>query len=90
MGLYINHLADGTELPKFDKANFLVQMAGAKRLKFPFAFQPDLVCVVENGEFDAAAYIDSELELVRFGMPRRGDNRPKHWLVVPGAGRLAR
>lgn len=37
-----------------------------------------VVCVVDNGPFEAAAYINSESEMAAFS---RMDGRPKTWLV---------
>lgn len=39
-----------------------------------------LVCVVENGPFDAAGVCHNDRELERFNDPR--DLRPKTWLVM--------
>lgn len=46
------------------------------------SFKPDLVCVVNNGFFAAAAFADTEDERDQFAYD---DGRPKTWLIVPGA-----
>ena len=52
------------------------------------SYKPDLVCVVNNGPFAAAAYCYSEGEFQAFNDPT--DNRPRTWLVVPDAKELAK
>lgn len=42
-----------------------------------------LVCVVENGPFDAAAVAFDEKDLWRFTRPT--DDRPKRWLLIDSA-----
>ena len=50
-------------------------------------FQPNLVCVVDNGFFAAAGYVFDESEFQAFNHP--SDNRPKEWLIVPNADILS-
>ena len=48
-----------------------------------FAEVPDgkaLICVVQNGPFDAAALVHDEREFVEFSDPT--DPRPKDWLIM--------
>lgn len=40
-----------------------------------------LICVVENGPFDAAAVCYCESEFEEFGYS--GDSRPKTWMLIP-------
>lgn len=59
MGYYINNLADGRQLPVQGKADFLLaNVEGAKEVEKPTAetYNPEMVCVVENPQFDAAAW----------------------------------
>ena len=63
MGYYINETQEGTPLPACGKADALIA-DGA--LEVPKAFQENLICVVENGPFDAAAYVYSEDEFEDF------------------------
>jgi hypothetical protein len=87
MGYYINKLADGTALANQDKAGQLVEkVPGTKLASYPVEFQEDLVCVVQNGLFDAAAYVFDEREMNDFNYP---DGRSRTWLVVPGAKELS-
>ena len=49
------------------------------------SFKDDLVCVVDNGMFAAAAYMKTEQEFQHFNEP---DTRRKIWLIVPNAAEL--
>jgi len=84
MGYYINQTSDGRELAPSGKARALL-MDGAEVVDAKF--QPNLICVVDNGFFDAAAYCYSEEEFEAFNDP--SDHRPKVWLVHPKAKELA-
>jgi len=83
MGYYINKTSKGVELPSSDKADYLI-LDGA--VEVPAKFQANLICVVENPAFDAAAYAYSENEFNAFNYP---DGRPKRWLVHPMAAKLS-
>lgn len=87
MGYYINNLADGTELPGKGKAKALIESGGARLIDRPDGFVEDLVCVVDNGPFDAAGYCFSEEEFKVFAS---NDGRSKRWLIVPNAKELAK
>jgi hypothetical protein len=91
MGFYIQHTPDGAELPRKGKADVLLQCEGVYQIHPPpTKWVEDLVCVVENPEFDAAGYIYSQRELEDFAYssPRDPDRRRKSWLHVPGAAKL--
>ncbi len=85
MGYYINYV-NGKELPAIGKASKLIS-EGAVIVGTPTEFQENLVCVVENGFFDAAAYAYDEREMTEFNDPN--DYRPKTWLIVPDADKLS-
>jgi hypothetical protein len=88
MGYYINNLADGTELPASGKASFLIKQGGAELVHgIGLSFQPNLVCVVSNGSWEAAAYIFDRDEMRDFNQP--DDLRRKWWLTVPEAAMLS-
>lgn len=88
MGKYINQLPDGTMMPTHHKAlNILNQIPGSKVIPKPDTFVEDLVCVVDNGPFEAAAYCDSPNEFRRF--TRIGDDRSKIWMTVPNVDKIA-
>jgi len=85
MGYYLNTSPKGTALPARGKAQALLN-AGATKLAGPVVFQPNLVCVVENGIFDAAGFAFSEAEMNQFLI---NDGRLKTWLIVEGADDLS-
>lgn len=84
MGYYVNKDSKGQSLPSTGKAQALVA-DGAIRVSPEW--QENLVCVVENGFFDAAAYCYNEKEFDYF--IENPDPRPKTWLVHPMAKELA-
>ncbi len=82
MGYYID---TDTMTSATGKAAVLVAQHGASLVGKPLSLDdlPDekaLVCVVENGFFDAAAFIFSNSELEEFSNPT--DYRPKTWLTM--------
>jgi len=85
MGQYMNVYNDKS-LPAKGKAEFLLN-EGATKVTGKIEFQENLVCVVDNYHFDAAAYAFSEEEMKQFLNPY--DNRPKTWLIVPNAAEFA-
>lgn len=85
MGYYLNQNKHGVALPARGKAQALIN-TGAEQLRGPVVFQPNLVCVVENGPFDAAGYAFSEDEMRTFLRP---DGRLKTWLIVEDAAKLS-
>lgn len=87
MGFYIDKVGSNWLRPQ-DKAHQLLELVkGAEVIhERPITFQPDLVCVVENGMFDAAGFCYSEQEMKDFERP---DGRARTWLRVPGAAKLA-
>lgn len=81
MGYYLNNPFMG----RYDKALFLVEHHGAEKIPVPPVFEdvPEdkaLVCVVENGHFDAAALIYSADEMSSVRLP--SDGRRKTWLLM--------
>lgn len=66
------------------KDQHLISEFGAERINPPSAFNPPagktLVCVIQNGLFDAAAIIFDQSELDAFADP--DDKRPKIWLLM--------
>ena len=82
MGKYVNIDLNRNPLQARGKATALVQ-SGAERIEEPSSLEQHpgkaVLCVVENGWMDAAAYAYSESELKEF---KRDDGRPKSWLTV--------
>jgi hypothetical protein len=83
MGRYLNKSQSGKILPAVGKASVLLNEGAQPTTP---VFQEDLVCVVENLYFDAAAYVPDPEELARFA---RDDGRKKQWLIVLNASELA-
>lgn len=82
MGYHLNQDLNGKPLQARNKAKDLIA-SGA--IPTDSTFKPDLVCVVENGYFDAAAWCYNLEERNAFHNP---DGRPKTWLIVPGVEKL--
>ena len=85
MGYYINETSNGNPLPASGKVRALLA-DGAEIVEAKF--QSNLVCVVDNGFFEAAGYCYNEREFKAFN--DTSDQRPKTWLVHPKAEQLAK
>jgi len=80
MGVYVNSTSFGSIGASFNEKCDALKNDGAIELDHaPQTFQPDLVCVVDNGLFAAAAYLFSEAEFKHFNNPN--DQRPKRFFV---------
>ena len=79
MGYYVNQNSKGVDAPSKGKAAFF-EADGAMAIPEPEVWKEGIVCVVENLNFDAAAYAYSESELNEFKAP---DGRDKTWLYYP-------
>ena len=82
MGYYINQSSKRI-LPVKGKADILIQDGDATEMKKPTEFPKhnvSIVCVVDNGVFEAAglAYDENELRV----MSSSTDPRPKRWLLM--------
>ena len=78
MGYYIQG-------PTVGKVKHIIEKFGALVIPQPSSFSAvpankAIICVVENGFFDAAGFCYNEREFVAFTLP--SDNRPKTWLVM--------
>ena len=82
MGKYLNHDLDGNPIGAVGKATALIK-SGAEPIVEPQSLDDHpnraIICVVENGFFDAAAWAWCERELAAF---KRPDGRPKRWLIA--------
>jgi hypothetical protein len=82
MGKYVNQDLTGTPLGARGKASALLA-SGAKIIPTPSNLSEHpgkaIICVVENGGFDAAAYAYSQGELEEFAWD---DGRAKTWMTV--------
>lgn len=86
MGYYINHNSKDIALPVCNKADYLI-LDGALEIKKPRKFLLDLVCVIENGPFDAALFCYSKSEFEQ--VTNEQDDRPKRWLIYSKAAELS-
>ena len=80
MGYYIDRF-EAELLPTKGKADFLVSK-GAKKIEIPERFTNDLVCVIDEGIYDAAGFAFNENEMKRFLNDGYGRSE---WLKVPNA-----
>lgn len=85
MGFYIQRTARGEALGANDKARLLLQDEGARKVEGE-EWEPNLICVVDNGGFQAAAFCYNRREFQDFRIPQ--DLRPKYWIVHPRAAEL--
>ena len=85
---YINEL-NGKTPPNIGKVKFILEnVEGSHTIPTPKEWREGLVCVVNNGPFEAAAYAYNEPEMNEFKEP--GSGRPRQWMLVPGAKELAK
>lgn len=89
MGKYINRLPNGEPLPKKNKIGWLITHADAT-ITNGDTFQENLVCVVDCGNFDAAAWAYDEREYLylKRGFDMGTDPRNHYWLIVPNVEQL--
>lgn len=69
------------------KANILIDVYGAENIRPPKTLKDipegkQLVIIVDNGPFEAAAHIDTEDEYVRWEACRYMDPRKRYYLLV--------
>lgn len=89
MGDYVNVTPQGDDLPAIGKIAVLIETADATLLPGdPIEWVPNLVCVVENANFEAAAWADTEERMNYFIQHANG--RPTAWLIVPNVQTLIR
>lgn len=85
MGIYINKTSTGEALPTTGKVKALID--DGARPTTPY-FQPNLICVVENGDkFDAALWCETEHDYLR--TIDKHDTRKKTYLVHDMAAQIA-
>lgn len=86
MGYYVNTDSKGNVLQNRNKAQQLI-LDGATAIPLPsLKWQPNLLCVVQNGMFDAVGYCYSESEFKAFN---HEDGRIKTWITHPKAAELS-
>jgi hypothetical protein len=79
MGKYINQTSNGFVGTSANAKALALIQDGAQAIPKPKEFGPNLVCVVDNGIFGAAAYCYSEGEFKAFTDP--SDTRPTKWFI---------
>jgi hypothetical protein len=87
MGRYINADSKGNSIGTSYREKIDNLKADGATVVAPTQFIPNLVCVVDNGPFAAAAYCYSEGEFKEFNRP---DGRDKTWLTYEHAETLAK
>lgn len=85
MGKYINLNSKGEMLPSKNKAQFLIN-DGAVPIGPPEKWQDGLVCIFDNGPFEAAGFAYDEVEMNVF---KGITGRKTTWLHFPKASELA-
>lgn len=84
MGFYLEQNSQGERLLSRNKADQLLD-DGAEEIytsEDNLVWQPNLVCVVSNGVFDAAGWAYNRREMEAFKATPH-DQRPRRWLIVP-------
>lgn len=87
MGYYINQVGN-SGLPAKGKADELLKIVDCFELTLPpvkyseIGPKEALICVVENGPFDAAALVYNEGEFNEFMVPDHGSQRPRRWILM--------
>ena len=91
MGKYIDFI-NGNKLPDKGKSKFILNnIKGSSVIPVPSFWQPDLVCVVENQNWDSAGYAYDQQEMDVFMRPDSGRiQRKRTWLHVPNAKEYAK
>jgi hypothetical protein len=94
MGYYINKLPSGALLHITGKVKDLLSIPGSEVIPTPEKYNASihskkLVCVVSNLAWEAAAYCYDEMEFVRFNNPQDIIERPRIWMLIPGADVLS-
>jgi len=86
MGKYINQIEEIEMGSSYENKIGVLLAFKAKRVN-PIEYEPNLVCVVDNGHFAAAAYAYNDSEFKSF---MEFDGRPKSWFILPNASKYAK
>jgi len=79
MGVYVNQTQNGALGSSFSQKCEGLLKAGALEVEIPKKYAPNLICVVDNVFFAAAAYLYNENELREFSSS--SDKRTKRYFV---------
>ena len=91
MGFYINELEDGTPLPRIGKADFMLEnIKATHEIGFPTSFSEAvtviggraIIAIVENGNFDAAAYVNERMYDRITRAKNQGDVRKTRFIIM--------
>ena len=85
MGKYINVINGKTIGASYGEKIAALINNGAERTD-DSTFKENMICVVDNGFFAAAAYAYCESEFEEFKIP---DGRPKQWFTMEGVSEIA-
>lgn len=88
MGMYITHTPEGA-LADTGKAVALIKSGAKLLLSAPKKWEENLICVVDNGIFEAVAYVQDERDLRDFS-DYTDDDRPRVWLKWDRAKEFAK
>ena len=80
MGMYVNKNSQEKELPASGKVQMIANDGGIILDGCPDDFMENLVCVVDNYWFEAAAYAYDQAEFEAF---KKDDGRSKTWMIYP-------
>ena len=86
MGKYINEVNGRFLGVTFREKCNVLREVGAQEISEPQSFEPNIVCVIDNGHFAAAAYAYNNEELNVF---KSFDVRPKKWFIFEGVEQYA-
>jgi len=76
---YINNNVAGRIGPTSDEKCYGLLIDGAIEIKQPRKWRKNLVCVADNGEFGAAAYVRDEYDFERCSSPY--EKRQLRWFI---------
>jgi hypothetical protein len=84
MGYYLNYTRMNEPLPAIGKANILARSSGVEEISQPKSYDSvpsdkAIICVVNNGMFEAAGYAFCKEEFEVFTRP---DGRSKRWFLM--------
>ena len=84
MGKYLEKTSQGSfGASYYDKCKALIEDDATMLKNDPDKWSPNMICVVDNGTFAAAAYAHDEKEFNRFkdSFEKYGDKRKHAWFI---------
>jgi|TARA_R110000782_G_scaffold869_2_gene3095 hypothetical protein len=86
MGKYINQIGTLPTPASYEGKCKFLESNGAVKCS-DLRYLPNMICVIDNGFFAAAAYAYNESEYEEFKQP---DGRPKQWYTLDNAEEYAK